>query len=187
MRALRLLSAVLFASTSFTAAFSTPRTLRAREEPPRNGTGLSDAVQWDNTTFWIEGQRIFLHSGEFHTFRLPVPDLWLDIFQKMVAAGLNGVRCAYSSPGLRFRSKHRIYAASTFTVRTPLIAALETRRLMTLQWVLRTPHGMCSTSTTGVRCSPSLTLPSKPVSSSFCGLVRLPCIRLTSPLDESPS
>lgn len=30
-------------------------------------------------------------SGEFHTFRLPVPDLWLDIFQKMVAAGLNGV------------------------------------------------------------------------------------------------
>lgn len=31
-------------------------------------------------------------SGEFHTFRLPVPDLWLDIFQKMVAAGMNGVR-----------------------------------------------------------------------------------------------
>lgn len=36
-------------------------------------------------------------SGEFHTFRLPVPDLWLDIFQKMVAAGLNGVRCASRS------------------------------------------------------------------------------------------
>lgn len=31
-------------------------------------------------------------SGEFHAFRLPVPDLWLDIFQKMKAAGLNGVR-----------------------------------------------------------------------------------------------
>lgn len=31
-------------------------------------------------------------SGEFHTFRLPVPDLWLDIFQKMAAAGLNGAR-----------------------------------------------------------------------------------------------
>ena len=31
-------------------------------------------------------------SGEFHTFRLPVPDLWLDIFQKMVATGLNAVR-----------------------------------------------------------------------------------------------
>lgn len=33
-------------------------------------------------------------SGEFHAFRLPVPDLWLDIFQKMKAAGLNGVRSA---------------------------------------------------------------------------------------------
>ncbi|EKM56203.1 glycoside hydrolase family 35 protein [Phanerochaete carnosa HHB-10118-sp] len=48
-------------------------------------------AQWDKYTLCIEGQRIFLHSGEFHTFRLPVPDLWLDIFQKMVAAGLNGV------------------------------------------------------------------------------------------------
>jgi hypothetical protein len=30
-------------------------------------------------------------SGEFHTFRLPVPDLWPDILQKMKAAGLNAV------------------------------------------------------------------------------------------------
>jgi beta-galactosidase GanA len=30
-------------------------------------------------------------SGEFHTYRLPVPDLWLDILQKVKAAGLNAV------------------------------------------------------------------------------------------------
>jgi hypothetical protein len=30
-------------------------------------------------------------SGEFHTFRLPVPGLWLDILQKFKAAGLNAV------------------------------------------------------------------------------------------------
>jgi hypothetical protein len=30
-------------------------------------------------------------SGEFHTFRLPVPSLWLDILQKVKAAGLNAV------------------------------------------------------------------------------------------------
>ena len=29
--------------------------------------------------------------GEFHYFRLPSPDLWLDIFQKMKAAGFNAV------------------------------------------------------------------------------------------------
>lgn len=35
---------------------------------------------------------VFHSSGEFHPWRLPVPDLWLDIFQKMVAAGFNGAR-----------------------------------------------------------------------------------------------
>ena len=42
----------------------------------------------------------YLSSGEFHAFRLPVPGLWLDIFQKAVAAGLNGISlcipCKYS-------------------------------------------------------------------------------------------
>ena len=30
-------------------------------------------------------------GGEFHPFRLPVPSLWLDIFQKIRAMGYNGV------------------------------------------------------------------------------------------------
>ncbi|PIL34790.1 hypothetical protein GSI_02577 [Ganoderma sinense ZZ0214-1] len=64
-----------------------------RKAPDSNSksNGLTDVVQWDNYSLFIHDQRVFLHSGEFHTFRLPVPDLWLDIFQKMVAAGLNGV------------------------------------------------------------------------------------------------
>ncbi|KAM5536272.1 hypothetical protein V8D89_010049 [Ganoderma adspersum] len=61
-------------------------------EPPRKSNGLTDVVQWDNYTLFLHDQRMFVYSGEFHTFRLPVPDLWLDIFQKMVAAGLNAVR-----------------------------------------------------------------------------------------------
>lgn len=32
-----------------------------------------------------------LMSGEFHPFRLPVPDLWLDIFQKIKSMGFNAV------------------------------------------------------------------------------------------------
>lgn len=31
------------------------------------------------------------YSGEFHPWRLPVPGLWLDIFQKIKALGYNGV------------------------------------------------------------------------------------------------
>jgi len=70
---------------------SSPPSQNLLAEPPRRSTNLTDVVQWDNYTLFVNDQRIFLHSGEFHAFRLPVPDLWLDIFQKMKAAGLNGV------------------------------------------------------------------------------------------------
>lgn len=32
-----------------------------------------------------------IFSGEFHPFRLPVPDLWLDVFQKIKSMGFTGV------------------------------------------------------------------------------------------------
>ncbi|KAG8737536.1 hypothetical protein FRC10_008085 [Ceratobasidium sp. 414] len=54
-------------------------------------SGYSDVVQWDNYSLFVRGQRIFVWSGEFHSWRLPVPDLWPDIFQKMKAAGFNAV------------------------------------------------------------------------------------------------
>lgn len=38
-------------------------------------------------------------SGEFHTFRLPVPSLWPDILQKAKAAGLNALS-VYTHMGL---------------------------------------------------------------------------------------
>lgn len=39
----------------------------------------------------VKGDRVLFYSGEFHPFRLPVPGLWLDIFQKIKALGYNGV------------------------------------------------------------------------------------------------
>lgn len=56
-----------------------------------NNTGLTNTVGWDPYSFFIHDKRIFLHSGEFHTWRLPVPDLWKDITQKAKAAGLNAL------------------------------------------------------------------------------------------------
>ena len=46
-------------------------------------------VTFDGYSFLVDGRRTYLWSGEFHYFRLPSPDLWLDIFQKMKAAGFN--------------------------------------------------------------------------------------------------
>lgn len=46
-------------------------------------------VSIDGYSFLVDGKRTYLWSGEFHYFRLPSPDLWRDIFQKMKAAGFN--------------------------------------------------------------------------------------------------
>ena len=48
---------------------------------------LQDIVTYDGLSLSIYGQRLVIYSGEFHGFRLPVPSLWLDIFQKMRALG----------------------------------------------------------------------------------------------------
>ena len=56
---------------------------------PAQAAGASHTVSFDGYSFLIDGQRTYIWSGEFHYFRLPSPDLWLDIFQKMKAAGFN--------------------------------------------------------------------------------------------------
>lgn len=52
---------------------------------------LTQQVTWDEHTIFVRGERVLLYSGEFHPFRLPVPALWLDVFQKIRALGYNGV------------------------------------------------------------------------------------------------
>ncbi|KAJ7681674.1 glycoside hydrolase family 35 protein, partial [Mycena rosella] len=59
----------------------------------------TDAVRFDNYSLILKGQRVFLHSGEFHTWRLPVPSLWPDILEKTKAAGLNAISI-YTHMGL---------------------------------------------------------------------------------------
>ena len=52
---------------------------------------LQDIVTWDQHSIMVHGDRIMLFNGEFHPYRLPVPALWLDVFQKLKAAGFAGV------------------------------------------------------------------------------------------------
>jgi Glycosyl hydrolases family 35 len=54
--------------------------------------GLTDMVSWDKYSLMVNGERVFIFAGEFHYQRLPVPELWLDVFQKFKANGLNAVR-----------------------------------------------------------------------------------------------
>lgn len=52
---------------------------------------LQDLVTFDEHSLIVRGERLFIYSGEFHPFRLPVPGLWLDVFQKIKSVGLNCV------------------------------------------------------------------------------------------------
>ncbi|KAK5991023.1 putative beta-galactosidase A [Cladobotryum mycophilum] len=48
-------------------------------------------VTWDEHSLFIRGERVMIFSGEVHPFRLPVPSLYSDIFQKVKALGFNTV------------------------------------------------------------------------------------------------
>lgn len=65
--------------------------LVANCQPQLSYNGLTTAIEWDNYSFFILGNRTFIQSGEFHMWRLPVPSLWRDIIQKAKAAGLNTI------------------------------------------------------------------------------------------------
>lgn len=50
----------------------------------------------------INGQRLFVFAGEWHYWRIPVPELWIDILEKIKAAGFTAfamyVNWAYHAP-----------------------------------------------------------------------------------------
>ncbi|OBT75836.1 hypothetical protein VF21_04385 [Pseudogymnoascus sp. 05NY08] len=48
-------------------------------------------VTWDEHSLFIHGKRAMIFSGEVHPWRLPVPSLWLDLFEKIKALGYNTV------------------------------------------------------------------------------------------------
>lgn len=70
------------------AADANGHTAKPPVEAPA-AAGTPHKVTFDGYSFLVDGDRTYLWSGEFHYFRLPSPDLWLDIFQKMKAAGFN--------------------------------------------------------------------------------------------------
>ena len=57
----------------------------------RPASAASHTITWDQYSLMIDGQRVFVWSGEFHPFRLPSPSLWRDVLQKLKASGYNAV------------------------------------------------------------------------------------------------
>ncbi|KAI1502465.1 beta-galactosidase B [Biscogniauxia marginata] len=72
-----------------TASISSVITQETSTDWPLHDNDLTDLVQWDHYSFHLNGQRLFVFSGEFHYWRYPVPELWRDLLEKVKAAGFN--------------------------------------------------------------------------------------------------
>ena len=84
IRAASLLAALLLAVTADAQVVSFTPNLQA----PVKSFGR---VSYDARSLMIDGKRLVIWSSEMHPFRLPSPDLWRDILQKMKASGFNTV------------------------------------------------------------------------------------------------
>ncbi|MCO5998916.1 glycoside hydrolase family 35 protein [Actinoallomurus rhizosphaericola] len=78
-------------------------TLAARNGPDTpQPAHKAHTVAYDHYSLKLDGDRVYLWSAEFHYWRLPSPDLWLDVLQKFKAAGYNATSIyfdwAYHSP-----------------------------------------------------------------------------------------
>ncbi|KAJ5682963.1 hypothetical protein N7462_006128 [Penicillium macrosclerotiorum] len=80
---------------------------QATTDWPLQDDGLNKVVQWDHYSFQVNGQRIFIFSGEFHYWRIPVPGLWRDILEKIKAAGFTGF-AFYSSWAYHAPNNHTL-------------------------------------------------------------------------------
>ncbi|GLB44363.1 putative beta-galactosidase [Lyophyllum shimeji] len=63
----------------------------AASQWPVHNDGYTGAVQWDHYSLSVNGRRTFVWSGEFHYWRIPVPEVWRDLLEKIKAAGFNTV------------------------------------------------------------------------------------------------
>ncbi|KAH7927546.1 glycoside hydrolase family 35 protein [Leucogyrophana mollusca] len=86
------LVALLCAALSLAGSVSTQRVGRGLNIARQTDTdGLQTNVTWDEYSLMINGERMFMFSGEVHPYRMPVQSLHLDIFQKIKSMGFNTV------------------------------------------------------------------------------------------------
>ncbi|MFC6704559.1 glycoside hydrolase family 35 protein [Flexivirga alba] len=95
-----LASGVACAVTSPVATAAVPQARHLTAAVPASATspvsfpgndGRAHKVAWDSHSLKIDGKRLVVYSGELHYWRLPSPDQWRDVLQKMKASGFNAV------------------------------------------------------------------------------------------------
>lgn len=78
------------ATEALPATAAGPTAAHGTEIFPGND-GRAHEVTFDEKSFMVDGERLNVWSGEFHYWRLPSPDHWRDLLQKIRANGFNAV------------------------------------------------------------------------------------------------
>jgi beta-galactosidase GanA len=69
------------------AGFGQPA--KAASAPSAGKAVKTHTVDFDHYSLTIDGKRQYIWSAEFHYWRLPSPDLWRDVLEKLKAGGYN--------------------------------------------------------------------------------------------------
>ncbi|MEU1190814.1 beta-galactosidase [Streptomyces sp. NPDC005859] len=80
-------SLLLAAALSVMPLTSTHATAAAAQAAPK----AVHTVTYDQHSVQVDGKPLYLWGAEFHYFRLPSPDAWRDVLQKIKAGGFNAV------------------------------------------------------------------------------------------------
>ncbi|HEY7486780.1 MAG TPA: beta-galactosidase [Streptosporangiaceae bacterium] len=61
----------------------------ATAAPAKPANHATHTVGFDHYSLTLDGHRLYIWSAEFHYWRLPSPDLWRDVLEKLKAGGYN--------------------------------------------------------------------------------------------------
>ncbi|MET7312826.1 MULTISPECIES: beta-galactosidase [unclassified Streptomyces] len=84
-----MLAAMALTVPAATAAVPTAQAKSQVQAEP--AAGEQHTVTYDQHSVQVDGKPLYIWGAEFHYFRLPSPDAWRDVLQKIKAGGFNAV------------------------------------------------------------------------------------------------
>ncbi|WP_405825788.1 beta-galactosidase [Streptomyces sp. NBC_01390] len=88
------LRSLLLASVLAATSLGAPAATAAAPPPQAQAAptaGRQHTVTYDQYAVQVDGKPLYIWGAEFHYFRLPSPDAWRDVLQKIKAGGFNAV------------------------------------------------------------------------------------------------
>lgn len=115
---------------------------------PIHNNGLTTQIEWDHYSLIVNGERFFLWSGELHYWRIPVPELWIDVLQKVKAAGklvfplVVNIVANYFTPS-KVSTRSLSIPTGTFIILTPKLSTSRMRHIISQRFSISPRNWAC--------------------------------------------